>query len=203
MLLDALYLCHSTCVWYIWNLFNVPSEKVSLQNSGSQPSIKEIGGRQKYWIGTKLFHTLNIAIRHLWSGCDDNIRQHEFVGGRIVICRHRSQGQDDGSGNFDPAQCSRVQRWWRSRCCFITPYVAATNLLSTSLWQLLSASRIWSVLIDACGHCSNSFQIFKQKCLPRMLFSAYGLDYQLNERDFLLVEMLDTDVKSQFCSQGL
>lgn len=99
--------------------------------------------------------------------------------------------------------CSTVQRWWSSRCCFITPYVATTNPLSTSLWQLLSASRIWSVLIDACGHSSNSFQIFKQKCLPRMLFSAYGLDYQLNERDFLLVEMLDTDVKSQLCSQGL
>ena len=63
------------------------------------------------------------------------------------LSRHRSQGQDDlWSVNFQssPVQCGRVQRWWtRSRCCFMTPYVAATKLLSTSSWQLLSASRIW------------------------------------------------------------
>ena len=46
----------------------------------------------------------------------DKIRQHEFIwwdkqGGQIVICRHRSEGQDDGSGSsvhLDPAQCSVV-----------------------------------------------------------------------------------------------
>ena len=136
-----LYICHSSCEWYIWNPCN-------FQNSGYQQS-KDLKG---YKIAQNS-STVTLPKRLLWSGCDESDAATWICwgqwGSEIVICRGIgvTQGQDDlWSVNFQssPVQCGRVQRWWtRSRCCFMTPYVAATKLLSTSSWQLLSASRIW------------------------------------------------------------
>ena len=112
-------LCHTTCAaWYIYLkhpfifplkmllTFSEGKLRLNLQHSRSQHSINGFQGVQKYWIETNCLpktvpRTVTLLKIRLWSGCDENMRQHEFVGRQggteIVICRGIgvTEGQDD------------------------------------------------------------------------------------------------------------